>query len=86
MLFAYAGIYRVYDAQSLDKINTLISLSVKKVNSEVDRFFGNVETELNSYAKTELIQSMDYNKIMPFLVSLGKNPKKGVGRCISVAI
>lgn len=78
MLLAYAGIYRVYDAQSLDKINTLISLSVKKVNSEVDRFFGNVETELNSYAKTELIQSMDYNKIMPFLVSLGKNPKKGV--------
>ncbi len=77
MLVAYAGIYRVYDKQSLDKINILISLSVKKVNSEVDRFFGNVHTELSSYAKTELMQSMDYNRIMPFLVSLGKNPRKG---------
>jgi hypothetical protein len=50
---AFSGIYRVYDQQSFEMVNSRISSSVKLINAVTDRFFTDVANELEAYARTE---------------------------------
>lgn len=72
IILAFSGVYRVYDRQSFEMVNSRISSSVKLINAVTDRFFTDVANELEAYARTESVQNMDYVKLMPFLVRLGK--------------
>lgn len=72
IILVFSAIYRVYDQQSFEMVNSRISSSVKLINAVTDRFFTDVANELEAYARTESVQNMDYQKLMPFLVRLGK--------------
>lgn len=69
----YAAIYRSSEVQSAGILNSKISSVVKIVSMQAGRFFSDAKVELEAYSRTDVVQSMDFVRIKPFLITLAES-------------